>query len=166
MTDAELDIDLQDEGEEKINKAEKRIKDLSEKVKLTSQERDEMIKAKEALATEKQALEKERDFFKGFSTLASKYQAAAEYQDKIMDKVMSGYDVEDATVAILAKEGKLTMPAAVSPVNESPVGGSATNTVKTGGEKPLSEMTQAERKAALQQVENEGGELTKFFRAG
>ncbi len=160
----EIDLDLQDDGQE-VNKVEKRIKDLSEKVKLTAQERDELSKAKENLENEKKALEKERDFFKGFSEISSKYQGASEYQEKIREKVMSGYDVEDATVAILAKENKLVTPQSPPPSKESPIGGSATNTMKSGDQKPLSEMTQAERKAALQQVELEGGELTKFFRA-
>ena len=61
---------------------------------------------------------------------------------------MSGYTVEDATVAVLAKEGKLTgMPTPQPPV-ENPAGGSAITNLG-GGEKSLNEMSRDEKRAAL-----------------
>lgn len=145
---AEENEDLLDEGQENINKTEKRIKDLSEKVKLTSQERDDLTKAKEQLESEKSAALKEVDFYKDFSKSTAQYPASAEFQDKIKEKVMSGYTVEDATVSVLAKEGKLTTP--IVP-KDSPAGGSATTTIKSG-DKTIGEMTQAERREELSKI--------------
>ncbi len=165
MAEEQEDLNLgTDEGQE-INKVEKRIKDLSEKVKLTAQERDEKDKLLKERDDKLTATEKERDFFKGFSNMASKYNAASEFQDKIKDKVMAGYDVEDATVAVLSREGRLNNQAP-SPPQESPAGGSATTNLKSGSEKTIDEMTQAERRSALEQAERESGDLTKIFRAG
>lgn len=135
---------LEQENQEN-NRELKRNKDLSEKVKLTSQERDELAKQKETLEAEKVAISKERDFFKDFNTAASKYPNATEFQEKIKEKVMAGYDMEDAAVSVLAKEGKLTAP--VTP-KDSPAGGSATTNIPAG-EKSVDEMTQEERRAAL-----------------
>src|SRR3990167_6378974 len=128
----ELDLDLDStEEQEKINKVEKRIKDLSEKVRLTSTERDDFAKAKEQAEVEKSAALKDVDFYKNFSTVSSKYTGSAEYQDKIKEKVMAGYDLEDATISILAKEGKFT-PQVAPLEKESPAGGSAPTTLKSG----------------------------------
>src|SRR3990167_2382550 len=104
MADEELDLELDEQ--ENINKVEKRIKSLSEKVKLTSEERDELKGLNEGLTAEKHTLSKERDFYKGFNQVSAKYPGANEYQDKILEKVNQGYDVEDATISILAKECK------------------------------------------------------------
>ncbi len=152
MADEELDLDL-DLGNEdqniKNNKVERRIKDLSEKVKLTSEERDELASAKAKAEAERDSLSKERDFFKDFSTSASKYPGATEYQDKILEKVKLGYTVEDATVSVLNAEGKFS-PTAAESSRESPAGGSATNSMKGDGDKTLAEMTQAEKRAVLE----------------
>lgn len=154
MADEELlDLDL-DQGEVP-NRTEKRIKDLSEKVKTTATERDDFAKGKADEESKRIAVEKERDFFKNFNTVSSKYQGAADYQDKILEKVKSGYDVEDATISILAKEGKYQPQAAPPPPKESPAGGSATTTLKSG-EKSLEEMTREEKKAAVQDSLNKG----------
>jgi len=150
----EIDLDLVDNEEENINKVERRIKDLSEKVKLTASERDELAKTKETLEQENASIVKERDFFKDFSASASKFPGAAEYQDTIKEKVMSGYTMEDATIAVLAKEGKLPNLTPPEP-KESPAGGSATTNVKSG-DKPLSEMTQEEKLTLLKQAESKG----------
>jgi len=157
---ADEDYDL-DENQEQINKTELRIKNLSEKVKLTSEERDELARAKEQLENEKTTLAKEVDFYKNFAQVTSKYSSAGEYQEQIREKVMAGYDVEDAAIAILAREGKFATPA---PEVESPAGGSASNTTKVGGEKSFAEMTQEERKAALIQAEAESGGLSQILR--
>lgn len=149
----ELDLDLADsasEEQEQISKAEKRIKSLSEKVKLTSQERDELASAKEKVEAEKAQALKDVDFFKNFNTLTSKYPGSSEFQDKIKEKFNQGYELEDATISELVKAGRFTPPTPEVARKESPAGGSASNTVRSGGEKPLSEMTQAERRKLLE----------------
>ena len=148
----ELDLDQNLDPDQGQVKQDKRIKDLSEKVKLTSQERDELAKAKEEETRLRIEAEKERDFFKNFNPLVTKYQGAAEYQDKIKEKVMAGYSAEDATVSILVQEGKYTPPVAPAAPKESPAGGSAINTLSPQGNKPLGEMTREERKTALEEV--------------
>ena len=158
MADEEL-LDLESsatEEQEKITKAEKRYKDLSEKVRLTATQNDELKASKDALELEKAAALKDVDFFKNFSTLATKYPGSGDYQDKIREKVMSGYDVEDATISILAKEGKFTPQAQTTQSKKSPTGGSAPTTLKAGFDKPLGEMTQDEKRALLMEREKEG----------
>ena len=154
MAEDELDLELESE-EDKINKVEKRIKSLSEKVKLTSEERDELKKLNENLTGEKHTLSKERDFYKDFNQLSTKYPEANEYQDKILEKVNAGYDVEDATISILAKEGKYN-PAQPKVEDEKVAGGSATTTMKGSDSKTPQEMTQDERRAALVDLESKG----------
>lgn len=121
-----------------------RNKDLSEKVKNTSAERDAERQARESA-------EKERDFYKNFSKTTSKYPQAADYEDKIREKVLTGYDMEDATVSVLNKAGKLIPQ---KPDKEIVAGGSAINTSQ--GVKNPSEMTQAERLIALKEAEARG----------
>lgn len=141
----ELELELEESD------VEKRIKDLSKKVKLTSEERDEkdrLLKEKEGQLT---TIGKERDFFKDFSGNIAKYPQATEYQDAIKEKVMLGYTVEDATVSILNKEGKLqATPPPVVP-KENPAGGSATANIG-GGEKSIDEMSQDEKRAKLEEL--------------
>lgn len=150
----ELDLELDDE-QENINKVEKRIKSLSDKVKLTSEERDELAKAKETLEQEKSSISKERDFYKGFNAISTKYQGASEYQDKILEKVNAGYDVEDATIAILAKEGKFT-PQQPKIETEKVAGGSANTSFKGDDEKTPDKMSQDERLSELKKLEAKG----------
>lgn len=147
-----LDFELdQIEDDEKV----KRIRNLSEKVKLTSQERDEAKQKASETEARLLELEKERDFHKGFTQASAKYQGATEFQDKIWDKVKSGYDIEDATIAVLNKEGKFQAPAQAPTQQSNPAGGSAPNQV-VSGEKPLSEMTLAEKRAMLLESEKRG----------
>lgn len=150
----EFDLDLGQE-DERVNKVEKRIKDLSNKVELTAKERDELAQTKQALEQEKASLTKEVDFFKNFTPLTSKYQGATEFQDKIREKVLAGYDIEDATISVLTREGKF-QGAPAPEIRESPAGGSAVNTIKAEGPKPLNEMSREEMKAALLEAEKKG----------
>ncbi len=144
---------------EKPTRPANRFKDLSDKVELTAKERDEAN-------TAKLAAEKELDFYKTFSKISSKpeYQFASEFQDKIKEKVLSGYDMEDATISVLGKAGKLgnfTPPLK----RDSPVGGSAVNSMVGGAEKSAAEMTQAERRQALIDSDlQEPGSLSKTLR--
>lgn len=136
------------ETTEDTNRAEERIKELSGKVKLTSKERDE----KSALLTQRdQELAnqvKETEFYKGFSNTASKYPQAQGLQDKIKELVVKGYDIEDATVAVLNREGKLIPP---KPEKETVAGGSATTNAQPAKSPAdiIKSGTQAERRAIL-----------------
>lgn len=155
INDDEEDIAEPERPAEKPTRSDNRFKDLSEKVELTAKERDE--------ATAKAlAAEKEVEFYKGFSKVSSKYEGAADYQDKILEKVNSGYDLEDATISVLAKAGKLQN----APVQrQSPAGGSASTAIQAGDDKPLGEMTRAEKRAALEETERtEPGSLSKTLR--
>lgn len=122
-----------------------RNRDLSEKVTKTRAELD-------AEKQKRESAEKELEFYKGFSKLSSKYPNASDYEDKIREKVLKGYDMEDAAVAVLSKSGKLTMP---KPEREVVAGGSAT-TNPSQGSKGIKEMTQAERLQALRDAEARG----------
>jgi len=153
-----LDLDLEDldKNIERRNKVEERINKLTSKLGLTEKEKDELAKLNEKLTSENAVISKERDFFASFTDATAKYPGAAEYKDAIKEKVLSGYTVEDATVSTLAKEGKLVAPAAIAVKPESPAGGTAITQPQVGGEKPISEMTQEERRAALQEAEAKG----------
>lgn len=131
--------------------------------------RDEALKAKEELESARQKAEEERqaalkelEFFKGFSQVTSKYSGAGEYQEQIKEKVMAGYDMEDAAIAVLARENKLSQGSVRE--RENPAGGSASNSMRSGGEKSPTEMSQSERLQALEQIERESGDLTNLLR--
>src|ERR1043166_8110845 len=134
--DLDLDLDSTEE-QDKVNKVEKRIKDLSEKVRLTATERDELKAKTEQVEAEKAAALKDVDFYKNFSTVSSKYAGSADYQDKIKEKVGAGYTIEDATISTLVAEGKFTPPPTPAAPKTSPAGGSAVNNIKMGGEKAV-----------------------------
>ena len=161
----ELDIDL-DQLEADINnknKIQKIITDLSEKVKITSDERDSLSLRAQQLEVERDNANKERDFYSKFSESSSKYQGANEFKDKIREKVMAGYDVEDATVAVLAKEGKLGSPTAQVAERDTVAGGSATTAMSGTGEKSLHEMSREEKRAALME---DPGALDRALKRG
>src|SRR3990167_248738 len=102
----DLDLDQLEADREEKERAEKRFKDLSEKVRLTSEERDEKDKLVKERDEKIVGLEKERDFFSSFGDSVAKYPQASAYKDAIKEKVLHGYTVEDATISVLAKEGK------------------------------------------------------------
>lgn len=153
----DLDIDLE-EIEKNINsknKIEERLRDLSGKVKLTAQERDEIAKAKQELEDKNKSLAKEVEFYSSFSKTSSKYPNAGEHLDEIKAKVLAGYDPEDATISVLAKAGKLTAPR--QEVDKSTaLGGSAVNNPSSKGPKPLHEMSRDEKRAMLLDAESKG----------
>lgn len=135
---------------EEITRDDKRITDLSKKVKDVASERDTERVSREAA-------EKDRDFYKDFGQTSSKYPGAQEYQEQIREKVVAGYSVEDATVAVLNREGKLVPPPAAPPPPPRPAaGGSAVTNPPDGGMKSVGEMTQAERRAGLIEAEKRG----------
>lgn len=154
--DSELELDLDTEEVEKKPRRDQRVDNA-----LSAKAKAEELAAKEAKAREKaereaEVAKKDLEFFKTFNTASSKYQGAADYQDQIKEKVAKGYDLEDAIVSTLTKEGKYTPPPLAPTPKESPAGGSATTTLRTGSEKPVSEMTQEEIRAKLVEAETRG----------
>ena len=147
-TEVQLDEEVQE------NKVEKRIKQLSNKVKLTSNERDELAKANEKLKAERDSLKKDSEFSTSFSENPH-YQVAKDYKDEIKKKVSGGYSVDDAIVSVLAKEGKLDAIKAFK-APENPAGGSATNLPMSGEAKPLNEMSREEKRAELLKAMDRG----------
>lgn len=144
-TQDDVQLDDTSEGEvQQENRVEKRIKQLSNKVKLTSKERDELAEANEKLKAERDSLKKESEFSSSFSE-SPHYQVAKDYKDEIKRKVSGGYSLEDAVVTVLAKEGKLNAIKAT----ESPAGGSATNLPMKGDQKPLQDMNREEKRAEV-----------------
>ena len=157
MNEDELNLDLdniESNVEQKLQ-VKNRFEKLSEKVILTSKERDELAAAKTLLEGEKDSLAKERDFYKDFSTNVTKYPNASDYQDQILEKVKSGYSTEDAMVAVLAKEGKLNMTSAPTPTPSFQVeGGSAPTSFE--GNKSLSDMKPEDKLSALAELDKTG----------
>ena len=157
-TMAEEDIlDLEDsESVERQNKVEKRIKDLSEKVKLTSEERDEKERLLQEQAKQNESLKKENDFLNSFGDAMAKYPNAVAYKDKIKEKVLKGYSMDDAINSTLISEGKYNPPLKPEVPPENPAGGSAATQHTLGGEKPISELTREEKRAKLLEAEQRG----------
>lgn len=129
-----------------------RYEKLSEKVILTSKERDEAVAKEKDANARADAAAKETSFYKDFSSNVSKYPEASNYQDKILEKVKAGYSTEDAMVSVLAKEGKL--PNQPAQQNIQVAGGSAPNNIT--GDKQLQDMSTAERYSALKDADSTG----------
>lgn len=147
----DLDLDL-DSGQE-INRTETRINKLTSEREAAKTAASEAAAKAEAAEAARIAAEKERDFFKQFTGVASKFPGAAEYQDQILEKVKAGYTVDDAAVSVLNAEGKLT----ASPQPQAPAaGGSATNSSMEKPNKSVGEMTREEKRAALVDAEKRG----------
>lgn len=154
MTD-EFDLDLsEDKPEEIITRKDKKISSLSNKLAEEAKAREEAAQKAVQEAEARANAEKERDFFRGFSQISSKYQGATEYQDQIWEKVKSGYDIEDATTSTLIKEGKFQP--IVPQVDRQVVAGGSATTSMSGGDRSPNEMTQAERRQALADLEAKG----------
>ena len=154
MADEILDLEELDENIEKESKVEKRIKDLSEKVRLTSTERDEFKKLNDDKDTKLAETQRESDFYKGFADVMSTHPAAKDHKDEILTKVKGGYSVEDATFAVLGKAGKLGQPKPAPA--ENPAGGSAVTQHSTDGQKSLNEFSRDEKRAKLLEAEARG----------
>lgn len=140
----ELDVELNQPSE-----SQQRITQLS-KDKKASEEARAAAEAK-AQEAEAKAAEAQRvaEFSEGFVDVVANNPAAKDHKDDIKAKVLSGYSLEDATFAVLGKAGKLGQPK-VETYTPAAGGGSATTTLPPqGGDKSVSEMTQAERRAAL-----------------
>lgn len=136
------------------SESEQRIKQLSKKISLTTEElveKDRLLKEESTKSTE---FQKERDFYVGFSDVVSTNPLAKDHKDEILTKFKSGYSLEDATFAVLGKAGKLASQAPEP--TPSPIGGSAPTAIPQGGVKTPQEMSQSERKAALIEAEARG----------
>lgn len=152
----ELDLDNIESNAEKKVEYKNRFQKLSEKVFITSKEKEEALAKAQAAEDARLKAEKERDFFKDFSTNVSKYPSASEYQDRIFEKVGAGYSTEDAILAVLAKEGKLNF-SSTQQNNQSQVqveGGSAATSFE--GQKSVKDMKPEEKFAALVEAEKSG----------
>ena len=149
-----LELDGVESNVENKLKVKNRFEKLSEKVITTSKEKDEAIAKANVAEEARSKAEKDLNFYKGFSANVSKYPQASAYQDKIKERVDKGYDAEEAILAVLAKEGKLTIPQAPAPTPEQVEGGSAGT--RTEGGKSIKDMTSAEKLAALQDADNAG----------
>lgn len=151
--DLDLDLDNIEANTEKKLKVKNRFEELSEKVILTSKERDELAKSKQDLEAKNADISKERDFYKDFSASVSKYPGATAFQEKILEKVKGGYATEDAVVSVLAREGKLTQAPVPGP-DIQVEGGSAPTVFE--GNKTIQDMTSAEKLAALTEADKTG----------
>lgn len=156
----ELDLDQIETNSENKLKVKNRFQTLSDKVKQTSQERDELNAKLKAEADAKSKIEKERDFFRDFSQISTKYPQAAQHQDKILEKVGKGYSPKAATLEVLEEAGQLLQPTPVT--NQEPpkptnvAGGSASNVI-VDTTKSLGEMSKDEKRDLLLQLEKEEG---------
>lgn len=147
---AEEENDVIQQNDEEINKTQERITNLSSKVKEASTQRDDALKVADEA-------KREAGFYRDFADMIPKYQAASEYKDSIREKVMAGYSVEDATVAVLNAQGKLTPAAPLPPTPPAPAaGGSATYSPPQMADKPIHEMTRDEKRAQLVELEKRG----------
>ena len=150
----DLDLEQLDNEIETTNKVETRIKDLSSKVKLTAEERDAAkAKVTEALA-QSANLQKEVEFLNSFGDQLSKHPEASPFRDKIKEKVLKGYSIEDATISTLASEGKL-IPKEVQ-IDNVAGGSAAVNQPATGGQKTIPQMSRDEKRNALVEAEQRG----------
>jgi hypothetical protein len=133
---------------EEKNPLEERMQKLAADKKLAEE-------AKAQAEARAQQMEKENSFLNSFSDVIVKFPTATEYKDKIKEKVMGGYSVDDATVSILHAEGKLT-PQSPAPDAGMIAGGSASNQFTNNGTKPIADMSREEKWAALKEAERKG----------
>jgi len=152
----EFDLNTLDSEIENNNRVEKRIKDLSEKVKLTAEERDEHKRLLDEQMQKTAQLEKERDFLNSFGDQLTKFPEASSFKNEIKERVLKGYSVEDATAAVLVAQGKYAPPRKEEPV-ENYAGGSATTVHQAAtGEKAFHELSREEKRARLLEAEQRG----------
>lgn len=161
MEDLNLDLDnVQNDVQQKLQTKDRFAK-LTEKG-IESEKARELAENKAQAESDRAAkAEKDLEFYKSFSQLSSKHPGASDFQDQIKERVDKGYDPEDATLAVLAKEGRLSGQT-VQVARPDIAGGSAQTNLGDGGGKNISEMTQAEKAEALMQAEKEGFNLLRF----
>lgn len=153
MDELNLDLDsIESSAQEKLQ-VKDRFAKITEKGLEAEKKAQEAEAKAQAEAQARMAAEKERDFFKSFSQISSRHPEASNYQDQILERVNKGMDTEEATVAVLYKEGKLNY-AAPQPDLGNITGGSAPNTPKL--EKDFHDMTLDEKKDVMKDLEKTG----------
>lgn len=146
---------MADELEATLNEpseAEKRIKQLSGKVKEEAEAKEAAEKGRQDAETKAQAAERRAAFLEGFSDIVSENPAAKEFKAEMEQKVLGGMSIEDAKFAVLGKAGKLNQAITV----DSPAGGSAATTVTQKTDKSPKEMKSDELRSALEDAVNKG----------
>lgn len=152
--DLELD-NLETQGENNL-KVKNRIQKLAENVRVQAQEKDQALATAKTEADARALVEKERDFYKDFSTQSTTYPAANEHQTEIWDKVKAGYSIKDATVSVLNEHGKLPgQPIVQTPQFQPIVEGGSASTVLEGG-KSNADLSLQEKRAKLQELDFKG----------
>ena len=106
MDENELDLNLDELDRIEANADSKlqvknRFQSLANKVRDEAKQKEDAIKAKEAAEQKTAEMEREMQFLDKFSEVSNKYPNATAYRDQIKEKVKSGYDLEDAALAIL-----------------------------------------------------------------
>lgn len=103
-TGQEVPKDTTGEGEQR---SEKRYQDLSNKVRDLAQEKENLLREREAEKAQLAQQVKDANFKADFLEASSKYPQAKDFQKDIKAKVDSGYALEDAIISTLATKGKL-----------------------------------------------------------
>lgn len=137
-----------------------RFKEVSKKQIESAQENAKLAEEKAKLEIERDSANKEMSFYKDFSAVSGKYQGASEHTDEIKTKVLAGYTLEDATVSVLNKAGKLT-PARME--TSMPAGGSSSNPSFQPKTKSIQESSKDELRQAI--IDNDSG-VMEFLRTG
>lgn len=151
------------QGNESPARSENRIKDLADKLKEQEArhalEKEELAK----LLGEKENEARESKFELELATQAGKYPHAKDFKNDIKAFTEKGLSVEEATKLVLLNNNKLVTGQDMqrARTDASSFGGSAT-TVSPTGEADPAKMTQEERRAALERLEQEG----KFAKKG
>lgn len=157
MSDQELELDLDLEEEPNINnRSEERIRKLSSKVKENAQETATEREARQAAEARAEAAEKKAEFLDAFTGVSTRFPGASEYRDAIQEKVLAGYTVEDATVAVLNAEGKLLPSQEPAPEADSPVGGSAVTPSLDTSNRGIDSLSTEEKRAKLLEADARG----------
>lgn len=164
----ELDINLDeldqvDANADKKLQVRNRYQQLANDKRQLAQEKDAEAKARAEAEAKALEAEKKVEFYKNFNQITSKYPEATNFQDQILERVSKGLDMEEATLGLLAKEGKLQAPPPPQGEPLRPEGGSAINSLQ--GPKETSDMNENEMLDSLRELE-QSGELQKTLRSG
>ena len=148
-----LDLDNIEAQERQKLQVKDRFAKLSSDYSQTKKEKEEAEAKVNSEAQARLQAEKERDFYKSFSQVSSKHPEATNYQDQILERVNKGMDTEEATIAVLYKEGKLNVQAPQVELGNI-AGGSAPNT--PGVEKEYHDMNLDEKRDVMLGLEKTG----------
>lgn len=150
----DLDATLNEPSE-----ADKRIKQLSENYKKTSEERDAEKVAREAAEKKAADAEKLAAFNETFVDIVAENPAAKEHKQTLKDKVMGGMSMDDAKIWLRG------MTSSTGNENvSSPIGGSSPVTVTPRDlNKPLREMKSEELRQAMEEADSQGA-IDSFLR--